>query len=471
MVRLENSYRELPAALWAEAMPTPVRHPQLVLFNETLAAELGLAQLDEGEAAQVFAGNVLPVGSRPLAQAYAGHQFGHSTMLGDGRAVLLGERLTPHGKRVDIQLKGAGRTSFSRGGDGRAALGPMLREYVVSESLHALGVPTTRSLAVVTTGERVQREQPLLGAIVTRVASSHLRVGTFQYASWHHDKTLLPALLDYAIERHYPHLKQAQNPALAFLDNVMNAQITLVVHWMRVGFIHGVLNTDNVTISGEAIDFGPCAFMDEYEPSTVFSSIDRQGRYAFNRQPAITLWNLERLAEAVLPLIDDDINQAVAVATDVLQQFEGRFSKQWLSMMKGKLGLIGSAEGDEQLIDDWLQLLQQHRLDYTNAHRALTYHKPPFDSDDMTAWYKRWQQRVGANLAAATQLMQQHNPAIIPRNHLVNQALEAAQAGNMQPFDQLLSALVLPYVARDEGGKFTMPPTSDERVTQTFCGT
>jgi len=471
--RFDNSYCHLPDALFAEVAPTPVVQPELLLFNQPLADELGLTDLSGRDAQTLLSGNRLPQGSRPIAQAYAGHQFGHPAMLGDGRAVLLGELLTPAGQRVDVQLKGAGRTPFSRGGDGRAALGPMLREYLVSESLHALGIPSSRALAVVTTGEPVQRETALPGAIVTRIARSHIRVGTFQYAAWHKDNRLLPALLDYALARHYPLLRDEVNPALAFLDAVMTTQISLIVHWMRVGFIHGVLNTDNVTITGEALDFGPCAFMDEYDPGTVFSSIDRQGRYAFNQQPVVTQWNLERLAEALLPLMDADAQVAIEQATQLLKTFMPRFGVQWRQMMQGKLGLQGEQAEDEQLMDDWLALLQQHRLDYTNAHRALMQPALPDDvvwqSPDIVQWWQRWRQRV--DYAQARPLMQQHNPAIIPRNHRVEQALTAAQAGDMQPFEMLYQALRQPYAERASDDPLCQPPGASEKVNQTFCGT
>lgn len=476
MFSLNNSYRSLPKALWADALPAPVRQPSLLLFNSPLAQELGLDNLSEAQAAVFFSGNELLAGSGPLAQAYAGHQFGHATLLGDGRAVLLGECLDAGGARRDIVLKGAGRTPFSRGGDGRAALGPMLREYLISESLHALGVPTARSLAVVATGEPVYREKPLAGAIVTRVASSHLRVGTFQFAAWQADKTLLPALLDYAINRHYPELKEVQNPALAFLEAVINAQITLVVHWLRVGFIHGVLNTDNVTISGEALDFGPCAFMDNYHPSTVFSSIDRQGRYAFGQQPRITQWNMVRLAEALLPLVHADENTAIALVTPLLEQFMPRFQQRFTQMMRAKLGLLdednkNETQADSDLINDWLTLLQRFKLDYTNAHLALMRQMPPSNEPDMLHWFARWQARVMPHWLESLAQMRQHNPAIIPRNHFVKQALETAEQGDLSAFNALFDALQRPYDERDENDPFSQAPSGQETIFQTFCGT
>lgn len=479
MFQLDHSYRRLPSALFTSTLPTPVAQPELLLFNHALAAELNLDDLAAKDAENIFSGNTSATGSEPIAQAYAGHQFGHATMLGDGRAVLLGEHITHSGARVDIQLKGAGRTPFSRGGDGRAALAPMLREYVISEALHALGVPSSRTLAVVKTGETVQRERPLPGAIATRIAASHLRIGTFQYAAWHEDHSLLPALLDYCIQRHYPNLSNHQtaaqhrdSPALALLDAVQQAQITLVVHWQRIGFIHGVLNTDNVTLSGQAIDFGPCAFMDSYDPNTVFSSIDRQGRYAFGRQPNITQWNLSRLAEALLPLIHPQPQRAIELATEQLNRFPAQFQTAWQTMMRGKLGLIGEQAEDAALIQDWLDLLHQHQLDYTNAHRQLMSNALPSHLEDLTAWHKRWQTRTAEHTEQAQLLMQQHNPAVIPRNHLVEQALNSAQdQGDMQPLHELLAALQNPYSARPLDDKYCQAALAHERVTKTYCGT
>lgn len=476
MFNFNNSYLQLPAELYSKQAPTPVPHPKLLAFNAQLAMELGLDGLTSQQAEAVFSGNQLARGSEPLAQAYAGHQFGHATMLGDGRAVLLGEHVTSTGQRLDIQLKGAGRTRYSRRGDGRAAVAPMLREYIVSESLHALGVPSTRTLAVIKTGEPVYREQPLPGAIAARVASSHIRVGTFQYAAWHSDRELLPALFNYTVKRHYPEVRQAKKPALAFLKAVMKAQINLVVHWARIGFIHGVLNTDNVTISGEAIDFGPCAFMDTYNPSTVFSSIDRHGRYAFNQQPSITQWNLSRLAEALLPLIDDNEKQAIQLANDLLSEFPPMFNQQWQQMMRGKLGLLDEQEEDAALINDWLHLLQQQGLDYTNAHRQLMQFELPSEPQwqllELQLWHQRWLDRIGENKEAAKALMQQHNPMVIPRNHLVERALNSAQNDdNMQPFNQLMAVLQQPYQERPLTDSYCQPAQSHERVTQTFCGT
>lgn len=481
MFQVDNSYRSLPQSLWADVLPTPVREPSLLLFNQALAHELGLPELSQAQAALFFSGNALLAGSQPIAQAYAGHQFGHATILGDGRALLLGECIKANGQRVDIQLKGAGRTAFSRGGDGRAALAPMLREYLISEALNALGIPSARSLAVVATSESVQREYSQAGAIVTRVASSHLRVGTFQYAAWHSNKRLLPALLDYAIDRHYPDCRLADNPALAFLQAVMDAQLTLLLHWQRVGFVHGVLNTDNVTISGEALDFGPCAFMENYHADTCFSAIDRQKRYAFGRQPSITHWNMLRLAEALLPLIHEQENSAIELAEASLVQFMPKFHQQWQQMMCAKLGLLDGAGGkaeqaaDAALIADWLTLLQQFSLDYTNAHLALMQQRSPCEQLKMLHWFARWQARTqtntGANWEQSLQQMQQHNPAIIPRNHRVASVLDAAEQGDLVPFNELFDALMQPYKTRAQDDYFSLAAKADERVTKTFCGT
>jgi uncharacterized protein YdiU (UPF0061 family) len=467
----DNSYHRLTGELFADVTPMPVARPDLLLYNEPLATRLGLPELTRQEAATYFSGNQPIAGSAPLSQAYVGHQFGYPAMLGDGRCVLLGEQVAPDGERFDIQLKGSGRTPFSRGGDGRAALGPMLREYLISEAMHALGIPTTRSLAVVATGESVERETSLPGAILTRVASSHIRIGTFQYASWHKGGSLLPKLLTYTIKRHYPALLETENPALALLQAVMEKQVALVVNWMRVGFVHGVLNTDNVTISGESIDFGPCAFMDNYDPATVFSSIDHDGRYAFGNQPSITQWNLSRLAEALLPEIDADESKAIALASQLLDTFTPCFDKAWGKMMRTRLGLAGEQEGDAELIMDWLKMLQEQNLDYTNAHRALCRGEMPIQTEQGAGWHKRWQARTDWKNATTKERMIRNNPAVIPRNHLVNRALALGEAGDMSEFQALLATLATPYTERTSDDPFCQPPAENERVCQTFCGT
>ena len=365
----DNTYSKLSKTFIEDIKPTPVHDPELVILNEQLAKELNLdfSKTKEKDLSLLFSGNSLPNGSTTIAQAYAGHQFGHFTMLGDGRAVLLGEHISNKNNRFDIQFKGSGRTSFSRGGDGRAALGPMLREYIISEAINSLNIPTTRSLAVVKTGEKVVRENLLDGAILTRVASSHLRVGTFQYIAARQNIEDLNTLVDYTIERHYPQIKSSKTKALDLLNLVMEKQCQLVVDWMRVGFIHGVMNTDNMTISGETIDYGPCAFMDQYHPKTVFSSIDKFGRYAYSNQPPIAKWNLARFAECLIPLIDKNEETAIKIATDVIDNFQNIYEKKWLNMMRDKLGLFGEDKNDRQLIDDLLNWMEKYKIDYTNT--------------------------------------------------------------------------------------------------------
>lgn len=465
---------------YSHAEPGPVASPGLVLFNGALADELGLdfSGMDAAEKAVLFSGNKLATGTQPIAQAYAGHQFGHFTMLGDGRAHLLGEHITPAGRRVDIQLKGSGRTPYSRGGDGRAVLGPMLREHLISEAMAALDIPTTRALAVVSTGEPVQRETLLPGAILTRAASSHIRVGTFQFAAANQDTSILKAMLGYTIDRHFPEQAQADNKAIALLDTVIEKQADLIVHWMRVGFIHGVMNTDNMALCGETIDYGPCAFMDTYDPQTVFSSIDHNGRYAYANQPAIALWNLTRLAEALLTLIDDDEDEAIKKAEASLNRFTDQYRDKWLDMMRNKLGLFGSDDSDTQLIADLLGWMKETKADYTNTFLDLTRTvktTTPHDaSEHFVAWYTRWQARLKQNdkpVEASQEMMQRTNPAVIPRNHQVEAALAAATNGDMQPFHDLHDALQKPYENREVLTPYQSPPGPEACHYQTFCGT
>ncbi|MEM9108433.1 MAG: YdiU family protein [Planctomycetota bacterium] len=479
-LQLENSYLTLPEVFYTKVAPTPVTAPRLVVFNKDLADELGLelSSLSIEAKAKLFAGSTLPPDAKPLAQAYAGHQFGHFTMLGDGRAHLLGECVMPDGQRYDIQFKGSGRTPYSRGGDGRAVLGPMLREYLIAEAMAALGVPTTRSLAVVTTGEPVQRETLLPGAILTRIARSHLRVGTFQYARGQQNPASLQALLDYTIDRHAPHAKDADNPALALLEAAMHCQADLITHWMRVGFIHGVMNTDNMTLSGETIDYGPCAFMDAYNPNTVFSSIDTAGRYAYAQQPGIAAWNLARLAESLLPVIAEDPNEAVELAEKLINTFADLYRDKWLNMMRSKLGLTGEDDNDYTLVTDLLGWMKKNHADYTNTFRELAHDEapagPPHGCKAFAGWHDRWQARLqlsGQTLESAKQLMRRTNPAVIPRNHMVEQALEAATNGDLQPFHHLHAALQSPYEERDGLAPYQAPPEPSERIYQTFCGT
>ena len=377
--QLESTYTKLPQVLFSKLSPTPVRQPEVVLFNEKLADEIGLNLSDMSKEVRtdLFAGNFVPEGTEPFAQAYAGHQFGNFTILGDGRAIVLGEHLTPSGQRLDLQLKGSGRTPYSRGGDGRAALGPMLREYIISEAMHALGIPTTRSLAVVTTGEKVYRETELPGAILTRIAGSHIRVGTFEFTSLQEDKQVTQALLDYLIDRHFPEIKEKENQPFALLEAVIHQQAELITHWMRVGFIHGVMNTDNMALSGETIDYGPCAFMDTFAPDTVFSSIDHKGRYAYANQPYIAQWNLARLAESLLPLMDGKKEEIIASAEDLLNSFEQIYKSKWLSMMGSKLGFAETGSEDEKLITELLDWMHKNSADFTNTFLNLCKEEIP----------------------------------------------------------------------------------------------
>lgn len=479
--RLEHSYAELPSIFFTRQEPQPVRAPGLVLLNDALAEELGLRteELRSPAGIGLLSGCRTLPGSKPLAQAYAGHQFGYFTMLGDGRAVLLGEQRTPDGKLVDIQLKGSGRTPYSRSGDGRAALGPMLREYVISEAMYGLGIPTTRSLAVVATGQPIQRERELPGAVLTRVAASHLRVGTFQFAAAKGSPEELRALADYAIGRHDPDLQKADQPYLALLNGVISRQARLIASWQLVGFVHGVMNTDNMTISGETIDYGPCAFMDTYDPATVFSSIDSQGRYAYGNQPAIAVWNLARLAEALLPLLHEEQEHAVALAEQALAAFSDLYRQHWLAGMARKLGLFQPVPEDEQLVSELLRIMETARADYTHTFRLLTLgdlessRLQITDAEGYGEWRSRWQERLGQQPESAEQareLMKRSNPAVIPRNHRVEEALEAAEQGELAPLHRLLAALRDPYAYSAEQESYTELPPQD-CAYRTYCGT
>lgn len=460
----------------------PVKGPRLVVFNDRLASELGLdpdALHESG--AELFSGNRLPEGADPIAQAYAGHQFGHFTNLGDGRAILLGEQITPRGLRVDIQLKGSGQTPYSRRGDGRAALGPMLREYILSEAMHSLGIPTTRSLAVAATGEQVFREEVLPGAILTRVAASHIRVGTFEYAAALGDRPVLDALLAYTIRRHYPELVEAENSAQALLSAVMERQAFLIARWMGVGFVHGVMNTDNMALSGETIDYGPCAFLDGYDPATLFSSIDRGGRYAYGNQPGIAHWNLARLAEALLPLIDSDHERAVAAAMEVLGTFPERFRAHYTRGLRGKFGLITEEEGDPELIEKFLELMGIAKADLTATFTALTKAAGTGQNEwlsesggDWQAWFARWRVRLARQQRSREEvltMMHRSNPVVIPRNHRVEEALTAAQSGDRSHLRRLLAVLAKPYEETPENEPYRQAPPPGAEPYRTFCGT
>lgn len=480
--RFDNTYSRLSEILHAPATPAKVAAPRVVILNDRLAEELGLdlSKISAESAAALFAGQDLPSGSQPIAQAYAGHQYGNFTMLGDGRAILLGEHWTPSGQLVDIQFKGAGQTQFSRRGDGRAALGPMLREYVISEAMFALGIPTTRSLAVVTTGELVYRASRLPGAVLTRIAASHIRVGTFEYVAARQDEANLRALADYAIDRHYPELAAADSPSkyLDFFRAVMNRQAALIARWQMVGFIHGVMNTDNMAISGETIDYGPCAFMNAYHPGTVFSSIDRDGRYAYGNQPSIGQWNLARLAETLLPLIDPEQERAIALALEVLGEYPALFERYWLNGMREKLGLQTAETGDLELVQSLLTWMEKSEADFTNTFRDLSTDELPsrdqYQAPDFQAWHSQWQLRLNLEGRPTAQIyaaMRHVNPALIPRNHRVEEALAAAENhDDLSVLQDLLAALATPYESPADGLKYQEPPLDDGNY-QTFCGT
>lgn len=478
--RLEHTYTGLPPLFYSDSKPNPVPEPRMVAFNSALATMLGLDPelLTGPEGARIFAGNELPEGARPIAQAYAGHQFGHFTALGDGRAILLGEQIAPSGERWDIQLKGPGTTRYSRRGDGRAALGPMLREYIISEAMHALGIPTTRSLAVVTTGEPVYRETVLEGAVLTRVAASHIRVGTMQWAAAHNNHGALRALADYTRARHYPALADASEPHLALLDAIVERQARLIARWQLVGFIHGVMNTDNMALSGETIDYGPCAFMNAYDPATVFSSIDHAGRYAYGNQPPIAQWNLTRLAEAMLPLLDAGMDRAIERATVSLDRFPVLFDQYWLDGMRSKLGLFTQEPGDKALVDDLLAWMKRESADFTTTFRMLSDEAAAADMAKADADFDSWHRQVEARRSRqphpaveAAALMRRHNPAVIPRNHLVEEALRAATRDHdTAVMARLLEVLEKPY-DDDRDLKMFCAPAKDDPSYRTFCGT
>lgn len=485
-------YSRLPERFFQRRQPEPVRTPRLIAFNQPLAEELGFdltALPDRQQLAQYFAGNAMPPGAEPIAQAYAGHQFGNFVpQLGDGRAILLGEVIDRHGRLRDIQLKGSGRTAFSRGGDGRAPLGPVLREYLVSEAMHALGVPTTRSLAAVTTGESVYRERRLPGGVLTRVAASHIRVGTFAFFAARGDAEGLRVLADHVIERHYPQLAElaADERYLALLAAVQERQAGLVAKWMGVGFVHGVMNTDNSSVAGETIDYGPCAFMENYHPRTVFSSIDQGGRYAYANQPGIAMWNLARLAETLLPLIDADEGRAVERATAAIERFPDLYQGAWLAEMRAKLGLLEAAEDDLALVEALLQALQAGNADFTLSFRRLSACAESSAADSallelfesagpIQEWLPRWRERLAAEAApgqAVAERMRAVNPLYIPRNHLVEQALQAAmEEDDFAPFKSLHELLAQPFTEQAGRERYALPAAAEERVFRTFCGT
>ncbi len=473
---LQSSYTQISDKLFSELKPDAVTNPSTVIVNNKLAEKLGLnlKGISEEDLSNLFSGNSLPHGSKPFAQAYAGHQFGQFTILGDGRAHIVGEQVTPDGEIFDIQYKGSGRTPYSRGGDGKAALGPMLREYLISEAMYYLGIPTTRSLAVVETGEKVYREVPLKGSILTRVASSHIRIGTFQFLAAHKDYEGMKSLLDFSIKRHFSNLKFSENLAIEFIKAVMQKQINLIVEWMRVGFIHGVMNTDNSTISGETIDYGPCAFMDHYDANTVFSSIDTQGRYSFANQPSIIQWNLVRLAECLLPLIDKDEKRSIEIAQNLINTFSSLFKDKWLQMMKKKLGIKDQSEDDEELINNLIKWMQQKKPDFTNTFCNLMNYDhaddEEFEDDEFNNWKREWKKRVESK--EYLDVMTNCNPTLIPRNYLVEEALSEAETdGKFDKFNELNEIISSPYQLKKVNIKYLETPSKTNIPYKTFCGT
>lgn len=484
----DNTYKELLKPFYSDMNLNPVRNPELVILNKPLAKELrlNLEALESKDGVEILAGNKKAEGGAYIAQAYAGHQFGHFTMLGDGRAILIGEQkidtpinITGEGyTKFDIQLKGSGRTPYSRGGDGRAVLGPMLREYIISEAMYNLRIPTTRSLAVVKTGERVYREYVKEGAILTRVASSHLRFGTFEYAANYLGKEEVKKLADYAIDRHYPYVKNDENKYLSFLKEVIKAHAKLVSKWLCVGFIHGVMNTDNMTISGETIDYGPCAFMDTYDPETVFSSIDVHGRYAYKNQPNMASWNICRFAETLLPLINEDVDIAIDMAQKAIFEFSDLHFKYWIKQMRSKLGFFNEEPMDKAIIEDLLSMMEKHKEDYTNTFVSLTYRKNMntgmFATSEFTNWHKNYQERLERqeeSIEEAYELMKKSNPVVIPRNHRVEEALKAADNGDFKVMEKLLSILSNPYEYRKEMDEYTELAEKSDLPYRTYCGT
>ncbi len=492
-IPFNNRYVALGEGFFDRTRPTPVRKPELIKFNEALAAELGISADQAAESgAAVFSGNRLPEGAEPLAMAYAGHQFGHFVpQLGDGRALLLGEIDRPDGAGVDIHLKGSGRTCFSRNGDGRSALGPVLREYLVSEAMHKLGVPTTRALAAVTTGEAVARERLLPGGVITRVASSFVRVGTFQYFAARDDYAAVQQLADYVLEKNYPQLREHEQPYVALLEAVVERQAALIAQWMQIGFIHGVMNTDNMSIAGETIDYGPCAFMDAYDHDQVFSSIDRNGRYAYSNQPSIGLWNLTRLAEALLPLLDENPQAAVNVAQQVLGGYAERYETAWLAGMRAKCGLTAcndiESDADKALLEELLAVMADHRADFTLTfyHLSRLADQPSAQDDELRAlfdnpaqidaWLQKWRQRLELEAqgdGARQARMQAVNPVYIPRNHQIEAAIRAAEdQGDFSVFHELHAVLQNPYLRLDGKDRYMLAPEPEEVVEYTFCGT
>ncbi|WP_312528343.1 protein adenylyltransferase SelO family protein [Paracoccus sp. (in: a-proteobacteria)] len=474
MIRFDNSYARLPSGFFARTAPTPVRGPSLIALNKELACELGLDPewLEGPDGVAMLSGNALPEGATPIAQAYAGHQFGgFSPQLGDGRAILLGEIVSPQGQRFDLQLKGAGPTPFSRRGDGRAWMGPVLREYLVSEFMAAVGVPTTRALAAVATGEIVMREMPYPGAILTRVAASHIRIGTFEYYAARGDQARLQLLCDHVIARHYPQVKTAAE----LLEAVVHAQAATIAQWMALGFIHGVMNTDNMSVSGETIDYGPCAFMDEFHPDKVFSSIDSQGRYAWSQQPQIAVWNLAQLASCLVPLMGEDVDRAVADATRIVHSFPALYQQEWLRRFGAKIGLSNPQPQDRALIERLLDLMAADRADFTRVFAGLATGDAAAEFGDhngFAQWQDDWRRRLQSEASAApAQIMAQANPRRIPRNHQIEAAIQSAREGDFTRFHKLDQALRAPFTERPDWDELALAPTPEQVVRRTFCGT
>lgn len=481
LFQFNHSYQSLGEAFFKKVLPTPVGAPALLLFNHSLALELGVYQeLNQSVLAAILSGNQLAAGSTPIAQAYAGHQFGYFTMLGDGRAILLGEHISPDGKRWDIQLKGAGPTPYSRRGDGRATLRAMLREYLISEAMHGLGIPSSRSLAVVTTGEKVFREEIQAGAVLTRIMKSHIRVGTFEYARQFLKTEDLEKLTLYTLERHYPDVKVEQNAALTLLEQVLHQQARLIANWMRVGFIHGVMNTDNMSIAGETFDYGPCAFLNSYDPTKAFSSIDTNGRYAFGNQPNIAHWNLSCLANALLPIIHSDTDTAVKMATEVLNQFPSLYTQLYTATMAAKIGFDEKSISNEviDLLKELMQWMQKEQADYTNTFLTIQGTLLPsgtYNGNSFESWMEKRNSLLsvaGINVDKAKLMMHQQNPLLIPRNHRVEEALDAVVANNdLRPFNQLLQAVQHPYDPAADYSAFQEPPVNGDGFYATYCGT
>ena len=476
----DNSYINLPKEFYSHVNLKPVKSPKLVILNNNLASSLGLSLefLKSPKGISILSGNTKADDGAYISQAYAGHQFGHFTMLGDGRALLIGEQITPSNQRFDIQLKGSGRTPFSRGGDGRAVLGPMLREYIISEAMHGLKIPTTRSLSVISTGEDVYREEIKQGAILTRIASSHIRFGTFEFASYFLDKDKLKQLADYTIKRHFPFISDEQNKYVSLLEEVIKLHASLVAKWQCVGFIHGVLNTDNMSICGETIDYGPCAFMDTYDPKTVFSSIDTEGRYSYQNQVAMVSWNLCRFAETLLPLISGDEDKAIDIAQDYLAKFTDLAISNLILGMCSKIGIFEPDSNDESLLNGLLDMMKKYKEDYTNTFLALTFEDFPqsgmFVTDEFSVWYKKYQDRIksqGKSKAEVFNLMKNSNPAVIPRNHRVEEALAAAENGDFSVMNNLLKALANPFEHSDFQKEYSKPAPKSQCDYKTYCGT